>query len=116
VSDSIFQTAAKAAIPAFYAVGGEIVTYTRGSNTVELTGTRNRLSTDALQTDGVYTRVGRLEFTCKQADLDFGAGATDPQRGDTITDADGVVYDVQDDFEPLEQSGEWRIPAVEVDA
>ncbi len=113
--DSPFQTAAKGALPAFYVTGGESVTYTRGSNDVELTAVRSRIGTDGLQTDGVFTRVSRTEFRVKQADLDLGAGAIEPQRGDTIEDADGVVYDVQVDFEALEQSAEWRIPVVAVE-
>ncbi len=117
MTDSPFQTAAKGALPAFYATGGELVTLTRGSITAEDVGAvRSRVGTDALETEGVYTRVGRLEFLIHQADYEFGAGAVEPQRGDTIADSDGVEYDVQDDFEPLEQSGEWRIPVVKVEA
>jgi hypothetical protein len=116
MADSPFQTAAKAAVGAFYTTGGEAVTYARGSIDVELTAVRNRISAEVPDTDGVFAREDRLEFQVLQATLDLGAGPVEPQRGDTITDADGRIYDVQDDFEPLEQSGEWQIPVVEVDA
>jgi hypothetical protein len=116
VADNPFQTAAKAALPAFYTLAGELVTYKRGAAQVQLTALRNRQGADMVDSQGVYARAGRLEFTFKQADLVLGGSAAEPQRGDTITDAAGVVYDVQADVERLEDTAEWRVPVREVDA
>ena len=116
MADSPFQTAAKAALAAFQYAGGEEVEYEHGSTSCSPTVIRNRFAADVPDSQGVYMRVDKLEFIIKQADLEFGAGPVEPERGDVITDADGKKYDVQDGYEPLEQSGEWRIPVVEVDA
>lgn len=116
MSDSPFQTAAKAALPAFYTLAAELVTYKRAAAQVQLTALRNRQGADMVDTQGVYARASRLEFTFKRADLVLGGSLAEPARGDTITDAAGVVYDVQADVERLEDTAEWRVPVREVDA
>jgi len=113
VTDSPFQAAAKAALPAFYAAAGKTVTYARGESSVELTAIRNDKGMDALDTEGVYSRASRREYLVKQADLVFGSVTETPQRGDTITDEDGRVFDVQADFDRLDESAEWLIPVQE---
>lgn len=115
MSDSPFQTAAKAALPAFRAVFGESVTYTRDALSVALTAIRNSQGTDVLDTQGVYARAGRTEFLVKVADLVLGGAAAEPAHGDTITDAAGVVYDVGADWKLLEDTAEYRVPVREVD-
>lgn len=112
---SPFQTAAAAALPAFYALAGEVITYTRLAATATITALRNRQGVDGVDVQGVYARASRLEFVFKQADLVLGGNAAEPARGDTITDAAGRVYDVQADAEQLDDTAEWRVPVREVD-
>lgn len=116
MADNPFQIAAKAAIPACYTLAGEVITYARLAATATITALRNRQGADMVDSQGVYARASRLEWTFKQADLVLGGSAVEPARGDTITDAAGVVYDVQADVERLEDTAEWRVPVREVDS
>lgn len=115
MTDSPFRLAAKAAMPAFQAAFGEAVTYARGAQSVALTAIRNSQGVDVVDTQGVYTRVNRTEFLLAVASLVLGGVAVEPQRSDTITDADGKVYDVQAGWEELLDTAEWRVPVREVD-
>ncbi len=115
MADNPFQIAAKAALPAFYTLAGEVITYARLAASVTITALRNRQGADMVDSQGVYARASRVEFTFKQADLVLGGAAAEPERGDTITDAAGIVYDVQADAERLEDTAEWRVPVREVD-
>ena len=58
---------------------GATITYARAGES-DLTGLTARFSSE------------RDEVSLAASDIDFGAGAVAPARGDTITDADGNAY------------------------
>jgi hypothetical protein len=109
-----WQTAVRAHRAPFYTMDGEEVTYARGENSVELTAIKLDQGVMVDDVEGVKALVWDLAFMVKAADLVFGSNTVTPQRGDTITDAAGVVYDVQGDPRHLEDSDEWQIPVQKV--
>ena len=56
------------------------------------------------------------ELTVLASELDFGAGAVPPARGDVILDEDSEEYRyANEEAEFLRDTDEWRIPVVQVD-
>lgn len=109
-----YQTAARASRAAFYTAGGETVTYARGESSVELSAVRLDRGVMLEDTEGVKSRGTDIAFLIETADLVFGSVDVEPRRSDTITDAAGRVYDVQEGWEELRESAEWQIPVQEV--
>ena len=109
-----YQTAARAAKAAFRTAGGETVTYARGEDSVSLAAIRLDRGADVVDTEGVYSRATEIAFYVDQADLVLDEVEVEPARGDTITDAAGRVYDVQEGWDRLDESAEWLIPVQEV--
>lgn len=110
---SNFQTAAAAALPAFYETFGKPVTYSRDGE-ADITALDMILSEE----EGTFEDVGGIIIpiknrfgTIKQVDLDFGAGAVPPARGDTITTAAGEIFDLEGDDpgEKLNDTDEWKL-------
>ncbi len=112
MTDSLFQTAAKASIPAFLAVFGVPVTYARGAQSVPVTAIPPDSDTQVVTAEGVRARTSGGEFQILKASLVLGGSAIEPARGDTITWG-SKVYDVRD-WESLEDSAQWRLSVQEV--
>lgn len=112
MTDSLFQIAAKATIPAFQAVFGVSVTYARGAQSVTVTAIPPDSDTQVVTAEGVRARTSGGEFQIEKADLVLGGSAVEPQRGDTITWGT-KVYDVRE-WESLEDSAQWRISVQDV--
>lgn len=116
MSDSPFETAAKAALASWYAQFGKACTITRsGSSTTAVTMLPPGAGMQVLDSGGVRARSIGGEFICKKADYKIASVAVEPARGDTITDAGSRVHDVID-WEELIDTAEWRISVKEVDA
>jgi len=109
-----WQTAVQGHRAPFYAMDGETVTYARGESECEMTGIKLDQGVVVEDADGVKTLAYELAWLFRKADLLFGSVAVTPQRGDTVTDAAGTVYDVQGDARELEDSDEWQVPVQRV--
>lgn len=106
-----FEDAALAALPVFYSLHGEAVTYTRGSTECSVTAIRVQRAVDVESGDGVYSRVQEVDWAFKASDDDFDSVLSAPARGDYITDADGVVYDyAATEARLIDETQEWVIP------
>ena len=111
---SEFSDAARETIPAFLAAFGEPVTYSRpGEGHIEPAASFGEQAVDVADQDGVYFRVPEVEMRVKRASLDFGDGPVVPRRGDTVTRADGRVYDVAHMGRFLADWDEWLVPLTE---
>jgi hypothetical protein len=81
------------------------VTYTRGPEAIpDLAATKGRTQFELADASGVLTRVDSVDFIVTAADLILSGVVTLPQRGDTITDAAGVVHAVY----PFNGQDCWR--------
>lgn len=115
---SRFADAATAARGALRHVYGELVTYKRSGETdiTALTAMVSRQSVLVENDTGVFTRRVMDEVTILESELDFGAGAVPPARGDIIVDTDAEEYRyANEEAEFLRDTDEWRIPVVQVD-
>jgi hypothetical protein len=70
------------------------VTYTRGPEAVPIDATKGRTTFEQNDASGVLARVDSIDFLIDPTTLILAGVETRPQRGDTVTDADGVVYTV----------------------
>ena len=115
---SIFSQAMAAALPTFYAAFGRTVAYSRPSTgqSVSLVGRFAKNTVDMVDENGLHLRAESEDLYVRQADLALGGAAAVPARGDTVTDADGNLYDVQAGQAELRDSAEWRIPLRRVDS
>lgn len=116
MADTPFATAAKAAVQSIFSLHGETVTYARGSIDCELTAYRVQKAVDLEVTEGVYARAMEVVWTFLATDGDFDSVMEDPQRGDTITDEAGNVFDyASTEAEYLVETGEWVVPTQRLD-
>jgi len=113
---SEFSELASEALPIFQEVFGDPVTYSRGNDSVPITAIKNSDAVDIIDSDNVRVKSIAKDFAIKASDIDFGAGAVAPARGDLITDANGKVYDVRDDSRYIDDSAEWKIPVEQVNS
>lgn len=102
-------------VAANHAEFGETVTYSRSGDSVSLAAVRQGSG------EGLIFRI-------RKTVLILGASEVEPTRGDRITDADSVVYDVAEEFGASEgvnlrvnealdpATDEWVIPVRKVDS
>ena len=76
------------------AVMGETITYARGGFSVSIKATRGRQLTRVSNDVGALIVKGDADWMIFASDLVIDSVIVEPQRGDTITDAGGAVYDV----------------------
>lgn len=90
------------------AQAGELVTYTRTGNGIQVLVTacrgRNTPQRQALADGRVDLTQEPQDWLVKPAALDYGAGPFLPARGDRIQDAKGRVYELL----PRDGENEWR--------
>lgn len=90
------------------------ITYSRDSETpLTINATVGRVSGDEISIDEHVIDGDQVDFIIRRADLDFGAGAVDPEYGDTIELDNGsrvLAYTVRPDatdsaFRPCDEYG-----------
>ena len=83
------------------AAAGESVTYTRNATSITLTAVVGRTVFASNAEGGARIEFGDRDYLIAAADLTFGT----PREGDRITDAAGLVFEVQ---EPGTGEPAWR--------
>lgn len=81
-----------------------VVTYRRGSQSVELPAVVGQTTTERDDGSGMVLRSKTRDYLIAVADLAIEGQSTQPQRGDRIEESDGHVYQVL----PLGSDPEWR--------
>ena len=97
---NLFSAAASRFSELRHAAGASEITYARGLDSVTISATVGRVEADPQELSDFVVDSEGVDFIIRRADLDFGAGAVDPERGDVITLNNGfatVTYDVLPD-------------------
>jgi hypothetical protein len=74
---------------------GELVTYERGSATVQIRGTRgDRTALESATNNETTIQTDRVDWIFRASAMDLEAGPIEPAEGDVIIDSAGVKYRV----------------------
>ena len=107
---SIFEAAAASALPAWQSVFANVITYTRGSESVTISAIEvdEQVVTEAA--DGVYETVIEKQFHIKITDLVLNSVQATPEENDEITSNDNKVYRYSTNYEELIDTQEYIVP------
>lgn len=113
---SIYSDEVQAVLPEFYDNYSELITYSRpGEDDItDLEAIRSISSVEVVDVENIMSKATAESFSIKAIGIDFGSGAVDPERGDLITDDQGVEYDVNPRAQYQPNSKEWVIPVRKV--
>lgn len=102
---SVLQAGFETLLDTMIAQNGEPIVYRRGDLNADIQAVRGESEFDRLESDGESrTLMKSVDWIMRLSDLDFGSGPVEPERGDTITTADGQVFDLM----PGRSENSWR--------
>jgi hypothetical protein len=105
MSTTPFAAAAAAMMKSLKSVAGTAVTYSRGTDSANLTAVPGRSDHEVTDTEGFSVTVQTQDWMIDVADLVLGGAATEPQIGDRVTIRGGQSYEV---LPPSPALAHWR--------
>jgi len=111
---TVFETAAKAALPSWQHTFAGTVTYRRGALSVVVTAIRADVQVQTRDIEGAFGFYDSKSFSIKKTDLILNAAQAEPEKNDTITTTDGTVYKYSQDADYKIDTGEYLVPVVEM--
>lgn len=100
---------------AFSLLADESITYSRGSDSVNIKAIRANEDQVLSEDGGVYSIDGSCVFHVEKENLVLSGTEITPSRGDTVTDSWGQVYDVSPESTIDNLNLAWLIKCSRVD-